>query len=145
MELPSITLPDLPAAPDQRCVIVVDEGLPTWLLANSTAVLGVALGAHGHITLGPDVTDREGGIHPGIGKIPLPILAAGRIALPLLREKAIKLGLTVLDFNSAAQLSRTYPEYERRLQADHLEYLGLALFGAAKAVTSLTGNLKGLR
>jgi hypothetical protein len=65
-----------------RCVLVVDKALPPWLIANTTAVLSVALGAHGVIPFGPETVDFNGEKHPGIGTMPLPILAAASTELP---------------------------------------------------------------
>lgn len=128
-----------------RCVLVVDEALPPWLTANTTAVLSVALGAHGMIPLGPDTVDFNGEKHPGIGAMPLPILAASSTELPELRRKAQDSGLLVVDFNTAARDSRTYPEYEHKLANEQVSYLGIAMHGPARAVTSIAGNLKSLR
>ncbi|WP_242907203.1 DUF2000 domain-containing protein [Actinomadura terrae] len=128
-----------------RCALVVAEELPRWLAANTTAVLGVALGAHGLIPAGPDLEDHEGGRHPGIGTVPLPVLAAPSGELAPLRLKALKLGIVVIDFNEAARNSRTYDEYEKRLSTEPIGYLGLALHGPKKAITSVSGNLKSLR
>jgi hypothetical protein len=91
-----------------RCVLVVDPEQPAWLTANTAAVLGVALGGHGLIPLGPGVADAQGEKHPGIGALPLPILAALAEKLPELRRKAQDVGLVVVDFNAAAHGSRTY-------------------------------------
>jgi len=128
-----------------RCVLIVDADLPRWLVANSAAVLGVALGAHGYIAHGPDLPDSSGSMHPGIGVMPLPILAASASDLPGLRQKALDARAVVIDFNAAARDSRTYPEYEDKLARDVPEYLGIAVHGPAAVVTSLTGNLKSLR
>lgn len=128
-----------------RCVLVVDRALPPWLIANTTAVLSVALGAHGAIPLGPETVDSNGEKHPGIGAMPLPILAAASTELPELRRKAHDSGLFVVDFNTAARDSRTYPEYEHKVANEQVSYLGIAIYGAARAVTSIAGNLKSLR
>jgi hypothetical protein len=131
--------------PDTLCILVVDEALPRWLAANTTAVLGVALGAHGLIQAGPELSDADGCYHPGIGTMPLPVLAATRDELPALRFKATESHISVIDFNDAARSSRSYDEYEQQLLSGSVGYLGLALFGPRKAVKSLSGNLKSFR
>jgi hypothetical protein len=128
-----------------RCVLVIDPDLPRWLIVNAAAVLGVAIGANGRVPLGPSVRDVRGSDHPGIGALPLPILAAPEVDLPLLRQKALSAGLFVVDFNSVARDSRVYPEYEKQLALSEPSYLGLAIHGDAKLVTSVTGNLRSLR
>ncbi len=129
----------------RRCVFVIADDLPRWLAANTAAVLGVALGAHGLIPLGPELPDAENSAHPGIGATPLPILTAAGDELPALRHKALELGIFVIDFNDAAQYSKTYDEYESRLLSGTRSYLGLALCGPKKPVLSITGNLRSLR
>lgn len=130
---------------NSRCVLVVADELPKWLAVNSAAILGVALAAHGLIPIGPDLLDASGVKHPGIGTTPLPILAAPGDELSQLRSTAIEKGIFVIDFNSAAHNSHTYDEYEKLLADEPVDYLGLALHGPKKAVTSVSGNLKSLR
>ncbi|MFC4563608.1 DUF2000 domain-containing protein [Nocardiopsis mangrovi] len=142
--LPAPAPGDTTGAP-AACVLIVDDALPRWLAANTAAVLGVALGAHGLIGLGPELPDADGVLHPGIGDTPLPVLASPREGLPALRAKARESGLFVVDFNDAARLSRNYGEYKERLAAGSAGYLGLALHGSRKAVRSISGNLKSLR
>lgn len=134
---------EYPANP--RCALVLADELPRWLAANSAAVLGVALAGHGLIPVGPDLLDMTAEKHPGIGTMPLPILTAPGDELPQLRRTAIERGIFVIDFNSAAHSSHTYDEYEKLLGDGPVNYLGLALHGARKAVTSVCGNLKSLR
>lgn len=129
----------------ERCALVVDEEVPRWLLANATAVLGVALGVHGRIGLGPDLPDVTGDLHAGIGAMPLPILTAPAGELPALRRKGLELGLFVVDFNEAALRSRTYDEYRVALGAIDPGYVGLGVHGQGQAVRSLTGNLRSLK
>lgn len=133
------------AVSEELCVLVLDDELPRWLAANATAVLGVALGAHGLIQAGPELPDADGHYHRGIGTIPLPVLSSPREELPALHLKAIESNITVIDFNDAARNSRSYSEYEQQLLAEPVGYLGLALFGARKSVKSVSGNLKSLR
>ncbi|MFI7103429.1 DUF2000 domain-containing protein [Streptomyces sp. NPDC050161] len=126
------------------CVLVLDDELPRWLAANTAAVLGIALGAHGLIKAGPDLADAAGSLHPGIGTTPVPVLGSPRSALPLVRQKAMAAGVTVIDFNEAARKSKSYEEYEKHFLADPLDYLGIALHGPRKAVKSVSRSLKSL-
>lgn len=136
---------EFPPTGFDTCVLVVDDALPRWLTANATAVLGVAVGAHGLVTAGPALPDSEGSWHPGIGTMPLPILSAPRDDLPAVRRKALEQDIMVIDFNDAAKESRVYDEYRERLLSGASGYLGLALIGRKKAVRSITGNLRSLR
>lgn len=132
-------------AEGRRCALVVAEELPRWLAANTAAVMGVALGAHGLIPLGPDLPDATGSLHRGIGTTPLPVLTAQAQELPALREKALELDLFVIDFSTAAHESATYDEYEESLLSKPIGYLGLAMRGPKKSILSVTGNLRTLR
>lgn len=129
----------------RRCTLVIADDLPRWLAANAAAALGVAMGAHGLIPVGPDLRDEAGSLHPGIGTTPLPVLTARAEELPALRDKALELGLSVIDFNDAAHASATYDEYEKHMLAKPVAYLGLALCGPKKQILSVTGNLRSLQ
>ena len=128
-----------------RIVIVVDETLPRWQIANIAVVLGATLGARGLVPLGHAVTDPDGDEHQAIVEATVPVLAAGQEGLPSLRRAAIGRGLLVLDFNSAARDSSSYEEYGRRVSAEVPVVLGMALLGPRRAVTSIVGNLRSLR
>ena len=52
----------------------------------------------------------------------------------------------MVDFNDAALKSRTYDEYRDTLcAAAEPSYLGLGVYGAGRAMRSLTGNLRSLK
>lgn len=131
-----------------KCVMVVEEGLPAGLAANAAGVLAFALGREADLTLGPSVLDGSGELHVGITSIPIPVLRADGDTLRRLRSEAGRTELLAVDFTEAAQSSKTYEEYERKLEArktEELEYLGLALYGEKKEVDRLTGSLPLLR
>ncbi|MBF6605982.1 MAG: DUF2000 domain-containing protein [Chloroflexi bacterium] len=125
-------------------MIVVDDALPRWQVANIAVVLGATLGARGIVSLGHDLTDPEGELHPAIVEATVPVLAAPAAELAGLRRGALARGLLVLDFNSAARDSSTYEEYAGRVEAAVPVLLGLALHGPRRVVTSIVGNLRSL-
>jgi hypothetical protein len=131
-----------------RCVIVVDEALPPGLAANAAAVLALTLGATVGGLTGADLVDADGARHPGLIPAGLPVLAASRVRLADLRARAADGGVGVVAFPTFGQQTTDY-EAVRRLVAQtstaDLEYLGLALHGARRAVGRLTGNLRLLR
>lgn len=135
----------------EKCVMVLDEGLPLGLAANTAGILGITLGKRIPEAVGQDVTDRSGRTHPGIIEFPVPILRADRETLYELRERLYEpafAALTVVDFSDVAQGCKTYDEYiakVARIGADRLHYLGLAFCGAKKLVNKLTGSLPLLR
>jgi len=127
-----------------KIVIVLDPELPLGLLANAAAALAFSASPAVPDGVGGPVLDAQGGLHPGITRIPLPILACGRAQLSELRRRAVAEGVACVDFCDVAQRARGYEAYAaelaRRPEAE-LSYLGLCLYGDAKAVQRLTGQL----
>ena len=134
---------------DKKCVIVLDQDLPVWLLANSSAVLALTLGKTVDGILGHDIQDGSGETHRGITNTVLPILKTEKTNLTTIRERANSLdGVIVVDFSDVAQRTKIYEDYAAQLQAtksEDLRYLGIALYGDKQAINSLTGRLALLR
>ena len=136
---------------NEKCVIVIDETLPPGVIANTAAILGITLGMKRPGVVGPDVADREGGVHTGIIRFPVPVLKGGRETLRALRTKLISeeyARLTVVDFSDLAQGCRTYEEFVSRMSAcpeEELSYIGIAVCGGRKKIDRLTESLPLLR
>ena len=134
-----------------KCVMVIDSELPLGLLANTAAVLALTLGKKIEGIIGPDVVDGSGQKHEGITTTPIPILKGTTEKVKELRDKTYgdDFGdLLVVDFSNAAQMTTTYEAYTEKIgtfDSDELKYLGIAIFGDAKKVNKLTGNLGLLR
>lgn len=134
-----------------KCVIVVDHNLPVGLLANASAVLAMSIGNQINDIVGGDVLDRDGSLHRGITQVTVPVLKGDAERIRSLRDRLVNLDngdLFFVDFCDVAQQSKDYGHYASRLRqtpADRLSYLGIAICGPDKAVTSLTGNLGLLR
>jgi len=128
-----------------KVVIVLDRNLPVGLLANAAAVLAFSSAPHLPGSIGPDVEDADGGVHPGITNLPIPVLACESECLRELRAKAAGLpGVGCVDFSSVAQRSKRYEEYAGLLgstRSQDLAYLGLCLYGPATELKRLTGHL----
>ena len=58
----------------EKCVMIMDGSLPRGLLANTAAILGITLGKKKPEAVGEDVADRDGCVHPGIIRFPVPVL-----------------------------------------------------------------------
>lgn len=130
----------------QKCVFVLDEALSPGQAANAAAVLAGALFREVDGLLGPEVPDADGRIHAAITRFNLPVLRAGAERLCEL-ETAVRADerLVLADFPHPARTARQYEDYAARLAecgAGELRYAGLAIFGPAKAVNRLTGNLE---
>ena len=136
---------------NKKCVIVIDETLPLGVAANTAAILGITLGMKRPDVVGPDVADREGCVHMGIIRFPVPVLRGGRETLRALRAKLFSeefAGLTVVDFSELAQGCRTYDEFVSRMSdcpGEELSYIGIAVCGGRKKIDRLTGNMPLLR
>ncbi len=127
-----------------KCVMVLEEGLSSGLAVNTAGVLAFTLGRELGGIVGPSVVDGSGESHLGITTVPIPILRAGEEEIRAIRAKAGEADLLVVDFTDAAQTSKTYEQYTRKMAAvasEDLRYLGVALYGDRKAVNSLTGSL----
>jgi len=126
-----------------RIAIVIDQDLQPGLAANAAAALAFSLSGRVAGQNGPDVVDADGGLHPGILTVPIPVLKAEAAALAGLRAKAEAAeGVSVLGFSAIAQAARDYGDYAARLAASRsgeIAYRGLCLYGEDRAVRSLTG------
>jgi hypothetical protein len=127
-------------------VVVVDEDLAPGLAANAAAVVAMTLGARAPGLIGEDYADAAGSVHPGLITKGLPILRAPADELPALRARADAAEVGVIGFPVNGHQTNDYEEF-REMLASTAEpgYLGLALYGPAKTIRSLTGSLPLLR
>ena len=129
----------------KKCVMIIREDLPKGLAANTAALLGITLGKRFPEIVGEDLTDAAGKTHPGISRLPVPILRGSGAALTALWEKLSQPELsqvTAVDFSRLAQGCRDYGEYREKLAAaEDPGYTGIALFGPKKSINYLSGNL----
>ena len=131
--------------------MVIDEKLPTGIIANTAGIMGITLGKKLPETVGPDVSDRNGRSHPGIIAIPVPILRASKEKLKELRLKLYDpcfSELTVVDFSDVAQSCNVYEDYIQKaasVEETDFNYYGIGICGEKKLVSKLTGNLPLLR
>ncbi len=132
-----------------KCVMVINQNLPIGLIANTAAVLAVSLGAKIEGVVGEDVSDQDGGLHPGITRIPIVMLKGNSDLIRSLRATVVNSdALYFVDFCDVAQQSKHYDEFTARLlvtPSDHLNYFGIAIYGPAEEVKRLTGKLSLLR
>jgi hypothetical protein len=134
-----------------KCVIVADENLPTGLVANTAAILGISLGKQAPNCVGMDVKDGSGKLHPGIITVPVPILKGSVEKLRELRDQLFTddyANLVVVDFSDVAQSCTIYEDYTEKANStteEEFTYRGIAIYGDKKKVNKLTGNLPLLR
>ena len=137
------------AAPQPtRCAIVVDGSLPAGRAANAAAVIALTLGKrHPHLA-GPDLVDASGRAHPGLIPIGIAVLAAPAAEVNALRAKALKNGIDVVDFPSQGQQTTDYAKFGalvREVPTESLNYVGVGLYGARKAVGRIVGRFSLLK
>jgi hypothetical protein len=133
-----------------KCVMIIDHTLPAGVIANTAAVLALSLGKAFPELIGHDLHDERGDRHLGITTLPVTILKSDRDGLRRLREtlKAHEAELTVIDLAAATRSTRDYAAYAQALERtplEQLDYQGIALFGASKAVNAFSGSLGLLR
>lgn len=135
----------------EKCVMVIDSELPTGVIANTSAIMGITLGKLFPEQVGENVTDASEKTHLGIIKVPVPILKGSREILKKLRENLYNTefnDLTVVDFSDIAQGCMTYDDYISKAaevsEEDHA-YLGIAIYGDKKKINKLTGAMPLLR
>jgi hypothetical protein len=125
--------------------IVLDRALPLGLLANAVAVLAFSASKNISDGVEQEVVDADGGIHKGITKIPIPILACDGSLLPGLRlQAAATEGVECIDFCDVAQRAKRYDEYVAKLERSKnpgLNYLGICIFGESAKVKHLMAHL----
>lgn len=142
--------PSSSAAAEQprRWVVVVEEGLPVGLAANTAAVLALTLGKTAPELIGPPVADAEGRDYPGLTLLPLPVLTHHQAGLRDLADAARAAGLLGAVMTATAQRAKTYPKYTSQLAVTgtaDLHFVGIGLLGPQKVVRRLTGSLPLLR
>jgi hypothetical protein len=132
-----------------RCVIVVDQSLPSGRAANAAGMLALTLGATVAGLPGAALVDADGEVHPGLIPQGLTVLSAPAGRLNQLRALAAASDeVGVIDFPTHCQETNDYDEVRRRvagIPTADLRYLAILLHGPPPAVTRLTGNLALLR
>ncbi len=136
---------------NEKCVMVLEEGLPMGLIANTAAILGITLGKALPEAVGNDAIDGSGRIHKGIIAFPVPVLRGSPEQIREIRAKLEQEefeDVERVDFSDLAQSCKTYEEFMEKMAEtpeEALRYLGIALCGEKKKINRLTGSLPLLR
>jgi hypothetical protein len=135
---------------DLRLAIIVNPDLPLGLVANTTGVIAVGLGAKLPALGGRQLTDNKDRRIDICSNRPVPVLQADAQTLQALMLKALPRDdeRAIVPFPAFARSLHAYADYEatfpeRDLAEEALDGLGIA--GPSKWVRSLTGSLKLLR
>jgi hypothetical protein len=129
-----------------KCVLIVDESLAPGYAANTAAVMAMTLGTKVPELIGEDFADASATEHPGLFRNGLPVLKAPGPDLAALRARAVAAEVGVIGMPVNAHQTNDYETFKAMLR-DTAEpsYLGLALYGPAKAIQRLTGSFGLLR
>ena len=136
---------------EEKCVIVVDEGMELGVIANVTAILSISLGKLRPDISGSDTVDAENHMHCGLIQVPVPVLKAPADKVAEIRNRLFDDGfedISCIDFTNVAHECMTYTDYTDNMKKsthDDLLYMGIAMVGNKKKVNKLTGNLPLLR
>lgn len=134
----------------ERLAIIINPALPTGLIANTAATIGVGLGALAPQLGARQLTDLQGrSIHNSADRA-VPILQAEAATMRDVLMKALPPpdGGFLVAFPQFARTIHSFSEYQSLFpQKDLAEELieGIGLAGPDKWVRSLTGHLKLLR
>lgn len=129
-----------------KAVIIVDKELPSGVITNTAAILGMSLGKKYPEIVGRNLINKDQEMHEGITIIGLPILSADKDKLKNIRENAKEYKNQIFEVNvlNLTRVTRSYEEYAEKLEQisnQDLEYQGILLCGEKKAINKLTGNL----
>ena len=86
--------------------MIINKELPTGLIANTAAVMGISLGRLLPEIVGMDIRDADSSLHRGITALAIPVLAATREQIQCIRNKEFEGLLStvqVIDFSEVAQ------------------------------------------
>jgi hypothetical protein len=131
-----------------KCVLVIDQALNSGTTANVAAILSMSLGNKLTGLIGPDITDRNGHLHPGLTQLPIPVLGASSTQLKEIRQSILTgtpAHVFIVDFNNFAQQAKTYEEYTTYMESvdpKDIIYMGIGLYGDKKTINKATKGLK---
>lgn len=119
------------------CVIVLDDGLSTGIIANTATALGLSLGNHVSGLIGADVVDSDGITHRGVTAVPIPILAVDKEVLNRLYHTAMheRDEVLTIGFSKTAQRCNVYEDYIKKVEessGSDFDYLGICIYGPKK-------------
>jgi len=129
---------------DTKIGIVVRGDLPDWQKLNVTAFLASSIAGAEPETVGEPYEDGSGNVYLAMFRQPVLVYAGDGEALARARERALARGLRTSVYTE--ELFKTDNDADNRaavraVEADRLQLVGLAVYGARSAVDKV---LKGL-
>ena len=131
----------------KKAAIILDETLPTGLLANAAVCIVTGLFAGEDDVLGAWIEGKDITFIP-ITKIGIPILKRGHKTFLELFERAKTAGVKYMLFTKEGQSTNSYEEYIERVRGKSIEevtIVGLGVIGTQQQVKSVAGDCPLLR
>jgi hypothetical protein len=129
-----------------KWVVVVDDTVPAWRVANAIACVAAATGDAVSGLIGPNCPDASGHDHHGLPWIGCAILRATPARLAEIREKAVAgAGVLVAEMPALAQATRVYDEYMAELaetKPADLATCAISVVGPRNRVAKLVKGLE---
>lgn len=128
----------------ERCVIVVDAGLPVGRAANAAAVIALTIGQRHPNLVGSPLIDASGVEHPGLTPIGITVLASDADTLSIIRDKGLQAGCDVIGFPVQGQQTMSYATFSEavaQVATSELRYVGVALVGRREPIKKIVGSL----
>ncbi|WP_246236143.1 DUF2000 domain-containing protein [Acerihabitans arboris] len=129
----------------ERCVIVLNQDLPSGKAANASAVIALTVGQRHPELVGAPLIDADNGEYPGLIPIGIPVLSAHEETLKNLSTMCRQQGLDRVIFPIEGQETTDYHDFRAALllqRPEELRLLGIAIIGNKKTVRKLTANCK---
>ena len=130
-----------------KSAIVIDENLPTGLLANAAACIATGLFKDESEAYGPEIQGNDHVFIP-ITQIPILVLKKGKRDFEEILRRIDSTSLKVMIFTQEGQSTAKYEEYINRVTGKNLEDLsivGIGMIGDDADVTKVAGDLPLLR
>jgi hypothetical protein len=130
-----------------KSAIILDETLPSGLLANAAACITTGLFREQADAYGPDIHGADF-TFLSITKVPILILKKGKRDVHEILRRIAETDLRTAIFTREGQSTASYDEYVRRVEGKHLadlQIIGIGLIGDDKQVTKVAGDLPLLR
>lgn len=130
-----------------KSAIVIDDTLPTGLLANAAACISTGLFKDQPEAYGQEISGADHTFIP-ITKIPILILKKGHKTFDDILDRMKDTNLRAMIFTYEGQSTASYDEYIQRVEGqklDDLKIVGVGIIGDDKEVTKVAGDLPLLR
>ncbi|KQN52288.1 hypothetical protein ASE93_03865 [Serratia sp. Leaf50] len=129
----------------ERCVIVLNQSLTPGRAANAAAVIALTIGQRHPQLVGQPLVDASDVSHPGLIPLGIAVLSGSGTQLRELRQKAAELGnIDLIDFPVQGQQTKNYASFQEAvaiIPLDDMDYSGVALVGAKKAISKIVADL----